>query len=201
MTPRPEQRASAPVTTEQLAQALSAVGALVDGVRDDQWSDQTPCADWTVRDLINHLVQVNESFSAQLHDRTPPGPDADLLGDDPVGAYRRSAAELVGSLDRSGNAQAAPGPLGVSTGAERVQLRLADLLAHGWDLARATGQEVGFPEDVVEQALVFVRGRLDAAPRADRFGEARPVAEDAPVVDRFAAFLGRSPEWTPGLKP
>src|SRR6266566_1617066 len=52
------------------------------------------------------------------------------------------------------------GPLGTATGAERLQIRLYDLLAHGWDLAQATGQPAGLPDDLADQSLAFVRTQL-----------------------------------------
>jgi uncharacterized protein (TIGR03086 family) len=72
-----------------------------------------------------------------------------------------------------------------------LQIRLYDLLAHGWDLARATGIPARLPEDLAEQALGFVQVQFSAQPRTGRFAEPQPVEETAPAIDRLAAFLGR----------
>jgi hypothetical protein len=82
-------------------------------------------------------------------------------------------------------------PLGEATGAERLQIRLYDLLAHGWDLAQATGQPAALPDDVAEQSLAFVRTQLTEHARPGRFGPAERVAEDARAIERLVAFLGR----------
>jgi len=89
------------------------------------------------------------------------------------------------------------GPLGAATGAEWLHARITDLLAHGWDLAQATGQPAELPEDLAEQALPFVQIQLSRQSRTGRFGPAQPVAEDAPAIDQLVAFLGRplSPGW------
>lgn len=84
------------------------------------------------------------------------------------------------------------GPLGVATGAERLQIRLYDLLAHGWDLAQATGQRFEVPDEVAEQSLAFVRVQVLEQARPGRFGPAQPVADHAPAIERLVAFLGRS---------
>ena len=84
------------------------------------------------------------------------------------------------------------GPLGAATGAERLQIRLYDLLAHGWDLARATGQPAELPEDVAEQSLAFVRVQLTEDARPGRFGPAQPVADDAPAIEQTGC-LPRAP--------
>jgi uncharacterized protein (TIGR03086 family) len=83
------------------------------------------------------------------------------------------------------------GPLGTATGAERLQIRLYDLLAHGWDLAQATEQPADLPDDLAEQSLAFARTQLTEQARPGRFGPAQIVAEQAPAIERLVAFLGR----------
>ncbi|HZA18274.1 MAG TPA: hypothetical protein VE645_15540, partial [Pseudonocardiaceae bacterium] len=61
------------------------------------------------------------------------------------------------------------GPLGAATGAERLHIRIADLLAHGWYLAQITGQFAALPADLSEQALTFTRAQLSTMPRTNRF--------------------------------
>jgi uncharacterized protein (TIGR03086 family) len=178
---------------EQLGRAFAAVGDLITKVRPDQWSAPTPCTDWTVRRLVDHLIGMNRVFAALLSDKPPPPrPAADHIEDDPVGAYRDSAAKLQAAFEQPGVLERTyRGPLGKATGAERLQIRLYDLLAHGWDLAQATGQPVELPDDVAEQSLAFVRTHLTEQARPGRFGPAQMVADHAPAIERLVAFLGR----------
>jgi uncharacterized protein (TIGR03086 family) len=179
-------------SVEQLTRALGAVGNLIAGVRPEQWSAPTPCTDWTVHELVNHLVGVNLVFAAIINDQVPPERGADHLGDDPVSAYHDSGVALQTALAQPGVLERTyHGPFGAATGAERLHLRLADLLAHGWDLAQATSQPAELPEDLAEQALTFARKQLSTQPRTGRFAAAHTVAEDAPAIDRLVAFLGR----------
>lgn len=183
----------APPTLEQLARAQDAVGRLIAGIRDDQWSAPTPCTEWTVRDVVIHLVGINQYFTAILLDQAPPERGADPLGDDPVAAYREAAAALLAAFDQPGvMARSFEGPLGTATGADRLHIRIADLLAHGWDLAQATGQPADLPTDLVEQALAFGRVQFTTMPRTGRFAEPTTVPDDAPALDRLVAFLGRT---------
>lgn len=176
----------------QLARALSSVGLLVDGVREDQWTAPTPCSDWSVRELLAHLVGMNLVFAALMGDQPPPVRGADPLGQDPKGAYDDSAAALLAAFEGPGVlGRVYQGPLGSATGAQRLQIRIYDLLAHGWDIARATGQHPEPLEDLAEQALAFVQHQLAGQPRAGRFDPAQPVSDDAPALDRLVAFLGR----------
>jgi len=84
-------------------------------------------------------------------------------------------------------------PIGPAPGAVLLHLRITELLVHGWDLARATGQPAHLPDDLAEEELAFARG-LSApdVPRSGHpFGPAQGVADDAPTIDRLAAYLGR----------
>jgi len=178
---------------EQLGRAFDAVAALIGNIRADQWSAPTPCPDWTVRQVVNHLIGMNRVFTALLAGQLPPPrPSADHVEADPACAYRDSATALQAAFCRPGVLERTyHGPLGTATGAERLQIRLYDLLAHGWDLAQATEQPAGLPDDLAEQALAFARTQLTGQARPGRFGPAQSVAEQAPAIERLAAFLGR----------
>ena len=117
--------------------------------------------------------------------RRPDGGGWVVLCDDSAAALQ-AAFGRPGVLERTYR-----GPLGTAAGAERLQIRLYDLLAHGWDLAQATGQPAGLPDDLAEQSLAFARTQLTEQARPGRFGPARIVAEQAPAIERLAAFLGR----------
>jgi uncharacterized protein (TIGR03086 family) len=179
-------------TVEQLGRAFAAVGDLIAEVRPEQWSAPTPCTDWTVRRLVDHLIGMNRVFAALLAGEPAPQWAADHSEVDPVRAYRESAARLRAAFGQPGVLERTyRGPLGAATGAERLQIRLYDLLAHGWDLAQAIGQPAALPDDVAEQSLAFVRTHLTEQARPGRFGPAQMVADDAPAIERLVAFLGR----------
>ena len=174
------------------------MGDLIDRIAADQWAAPTPCTQWSVRDVVGHLVGTNLVVVAMFEQGPTPSREADHLGADPAGAYRRSAAALQA-------AAAVPGALGrvqttavgVATGAERLRWRIADLLTHGWDLVQATGVEAELPDDLVEQSLTFVRAQLPGQQRAGRFADPQQTRDDSPAIDRLAAFTGRPVPWTP----
>jgi uncharacterized protein (TIGR03086 family) len=183
---------------DDLARASAVTGDLIDRIAADQWMAPTPCTEWNVRDLVNHLVGMNLVFVAMFEGSPMPERGADRLGADPAGAYRRSATALQAAATRPGVLERSQAtPLGVATGAERLQWRIADLLVHGWDLGQATGVAAELPDDLVEQALTFVRAQLPSQPRAGRFADPQPIGDNAPVIDRLAAFTGRPVPWTP----
>jgi uncharacterized protein (TIGR03086 family) len=185
-------------TVDGLARASAVIGTLIDRIPADKWTAPTPCTEWSVRDVLGHLVGTNLVIVAMLEESPMPERGADRLGADPAGAYRRSVAVLQAAAARPGVLERRQATrLGVATGAERLQWRIADLLVHGWDLQQATGVVAELPEDLVDQALVFVRAELPGQPRAGRFAGPQPIRDDAPAIDRLAAFTGRPVPWTP----
>jgi len=143
--------------------------------------------------MVNHLIGMNGVFAALLAGRPPaPRPSAGHVADGPAGAYRDPAAALRAAFGRPGvPGRTYHGPLGTAAGAGRLQIRLYGLLAHGRDLAQATEQPAGLPDDLAEQPLAFARTQLTEQARPGRFGPAQIVAEQAPAIERLAAFPGR----------
>jgi uncharacterized protein (TIGR03086 family) len=185
-----------------LAAALDGTGRLVSAVPAGQWVLPTPCGDWTVRQLVNHLVGGNRLFTRVLRGEALPPLEQlgrraheDQLGDDPAAAYDRSAEQLLAALGAPGVLERTHTvPVGTLPGPAVVHLRTVETLVHGWDLARATRQVPPFPDELVEPELAFSRGLLDRLPEGRQpFAPAQPVADDAPVIDRLAALLGRVP--------
>jgi uncharacterized protein (TIGR03086 family) len=168
------------------------VGDLIANILPDQWNAPTPCTEWTVQDVVKHLVAMNLVFAALINEGPMPERGADHLGKDPAEAYWASAASLHAAFAQPGVLERSyVGPLGSATGAERLQIRLYDLLTHGWDIMQATGIRAHIPEDLAEQALAFVRDQLSTQARTGRFAEPQSVDGAAPAIDRLAGFLGR----------
>jgi uncharacterized protein (TIGR03086 family) len=174
------------------------LGDLIGRIPADQWTAPTPCTEWSVRDVVAHLVGTNLMMVAMFEKSPTPERGPDRLGADPAGAYRRSAAALQDAAARPGVLERSEATrLGVATNADRLQWRIADLLVHGWDLVQATGIAAELPDDLVEHAFTFVQAELPSQPRAGRFGDPQPIRDDAPAIDRLAAFTGRPVPWTP----
>jgi uncharacterized protein (TIGR03086 family) len=179
----------------QLAEALDATGQLIATVPAARWADPTPCPGWTVRDLVAHLVMGNAGFAREFGRADQPPSGQELAdGTDLPRAYRDSAAALLEAIGRPGAIeQIVTVPFGTVPGIVALHLRITEVLVHGWDLARATGQLVTFSEDVAEQELAFSRGKLsEIPPGRSPFAPPQPVPDDAPAIDRLAACLGRT---------
>jgi uncharacterized protein (TIGR03086 family) len=191
------------IALADFSRCLDAFTVLAQGVRPEQWPGPTPCAEWDVRRLLDHVSSGNRMFAAlaagerpagaegmlALRARVAPGPD-----EDPVEAFRSSGRQL---LEAFSDPDFADGtyltPIGERSGDLLIQMRTTETLIHGWDLARATGQTPAFPEAVAEQTLASARLTLAGRPRDPRgFGVEQPVPDDAAAIDRLAGFMGRA---------
>ncbi|MCW2743987.1 MAG: hypothetical protein JWM48_537 [Mycobacterium sp.] len=172
-----------------LARALDATGVLVARVRADQLDAPTPCAGWTVRDLLRHLSGGDRLIARLLGAEVPPHAD----DADPSTTYQRSAAVLLAAFARPGvAAEMVDAPVGTVPVPVLLHIRITETLVHGWDLAWATGQPVQLPSDLAAAELAFTAAALPMIPTQRRtFADPRPVAENAPAIDRLAALLGR----------
>jgi uncharacterized protein (TIGR03086 family) len=185
-----------------LERALAAAEPIVARVDTSQLDHPTCCTGWRVRDLINHMLLTlwsTESMfadSEQRHAGQPGGlPDVDIVGNDPSAAYAEAkkailaAAAIEGTLERMHKS-----PLGEMPGVMFINLPITDVFVHGWDLARATGQQVDFDEELAERQLALIRQVLtDQRPPPPIFGPEVGVPDDRSAMDRLVGFLGRTP--------
>ncbi|WP_371791114.1 TIGR03086 family metal-binding protein [Streptomyces sp. NBC_01471] len=191
----PRASGAAPIS-ELLAAAAAQALPVVRGIGDDQLADRTPCAEYDVRALVNHLIHVLVNFQALAARK-----DVDF-GTEPeymVGDWRRRFGEETGALV---TAWAAPGAEEGTAGAMNLPARtvghmvLGDLTVHAWDLARATGQGFAPEPSVIEEILPALADMAPMARAGGVFGEPVPVAAGASAFDQVLAVTGRDPRWS-----
>jgi uncharacterized protein (TIGR03086 family) len=183
-----------------MRRACASTERFVDRVAPADYGRATPCAEWDVHDLLNHLVGTLELGRALL-DGTPPAvevapgqlPGADLVGDDPAKAYRLGVESLLEAAGGDALDRVHPTPLGDMPGAMLGGFTTLDILVHGWDLATAIGQPAALDPELAESVLGFAREVFAGMPREPRIGPEVPVPAGAPATDRLVAFLGRTP--------
>jgi uncharacterized protein (TIGR03086 family) len=176
--------------------ALDATGRLVVGVATEKWDAATPCAEWDVRELVNHLVSGNlwaaelagGSTIVDVGDKL----DGDVLGNDPVGAYKESARAASAVFHRPGAMDA---PCAVSYGPVPGSVyaghRFLDVLVHGWDLAVATDQDARLDDALVQGCTELVEPQVELLQASGMFRDDVTVPPDASAQARLLALLGR----------
>jgi uncharacterized protein (TIGR03086 family) len=181
--------------------AIASTAGIVKSVAFGQARAPTPCPEWTVRDLLNHVIGTLWLSEALFNDSTArypmaPGglPATDLAGDDPAAAYAdASAAALTAASTGDALSRVHATALGDMPGPALAGFTTLDILVHGWDLAKATGQQPSLDDAVTEHVLAFAEHAITPGFRGTRVGAAIPVSPDASVTDRLVAFMGRQP--------
>jgi len=148
---------------------------------------RTPCDDWNVRTLLNHMLDTQHYFlsNARGEDASPPAPEPpDVLGDDPVKDFNRSRTEMLAAFGEPGVIEKTGPSLGIA---------FSDQLLHGWDLAKATGQDTEMPNGLAEAAYEMIHGRFTDEQRKGVFKPEIVTADNASSQERLLAYTGRDP--------
>jgi uncharacterized protein (TIGR03086 family) len=182
--------------------AVSEFAARVDalGANQSAWSAPTPCAEWDVRTLVNHVTSEDRWTAPLLGGATIEDVgdrlEGDLLGDDPVGAFASAGAEATDASSRVDPDRTVHLSFGDVPASEYLYQLAADHLVHGWDLAAATGGDRRFDPDVVAAVSEWFADRETAYRAGGAIGPHVHAASDDPQ-DRLLAAFGRDPGWRP----
>jgi uncharacterized protein (TIGR03086 family) len=184
---------------DQLERAQAWTGAIVAGVHKEDLHEPTPCSDWDVSMLLDHLIADIDTFN-----RVASGEPLDLATSiAPEENEGRATADAGAAFERvvkrARDLWSAPNALEQNyktsrselPGAALFNIFLIEMLVHGWDVAKATGQPTEMPADLAEAELAFTTKMMKE--RRMGFEQPVPAPEDASVTDRLVAFLGRTP--------
>ncbi|MFD8787651.1 TIGR03086 family metal-binding protein [Kitasatospora sp. NPDC059599] len=194
MSPR-RQHQRAVRTGTPYPEALAAFDERVRLITPDQWDSPTPCSDWSVRDLVNHLtgeqLWVPELLMGATIGEVGGRFDGDVLGADPVAAWTdaaeaaRQAWAVPGAADLTVHLS-----FGDVSGQYYLDQLTTDLAIHTWDLAEGTGRRTRLPAVLVDFALGQISGYGDLS-GSGLFDPPLPVPEDADPQTRLLGLTGR----------
>jgi uncharacterized protein (TIGR03086 family) len=177
-----------------IPEAMDRFGSLVHAVPGDRWNDPTPCTEWVVRDLVNHLVcehlWVPHVLAGETLEQVGARYDGDMVGTDPVSAWERAANRsrpAWAGADASSTVHLSYADVPLSTYADQI---LVDLTVHQWDLARGSGQDESLDPEAVELALGYARDNIGQFAGLGIIDPPIPCTSDDPAV-QLLALLGR----------
>ncbi|MBI2705165.1 MAG: TIGR03086 family protein [Actinobacteria bacterium] len=179
-------------TADKYRERAAAMTAKIEAVPDDAWANQSPCAEWTARDVVAHLVDTSGRFFGFIGKTPPDGPRVEV---DPVAAWRAARDAMQAALDDPDVAATEfTGRFGPTTFAASVdRFVCTDLVVHNWDLSRATGQDEALDPQAMREIQADLASFGDAVRSSGAFGPEVEPPEDADDQTRFLCFLGRRP--------
>lgn len=178
---------------------------VVSAVTADDLGRPTPCAKWTLAELLAHMTAQHHGFAAAAAGRgaDPAGWEERPLGDDPVPAYRTAADHVIAAFAEDGVLQRRFTIPAISTrltfpGAQAISFHFIDYVVHAWDVASSLGVPFELDEELAEPALRVARAVPDGPERLEPGAAFRPSVNAPDGADRMElilAMLGRSPNW------
>lgn len=189
-----------------LRTATDGTAAILAEVAERHWAAPTPCADWTVADVADHLAGSLLGLRVAFGGADPAGPDVPCgpSGDgagasDRSTAYAAAVTDLWAAVERRGALdRVVTVPFGTVPATVALNLATVEVLVHGWDIATATGLSPTFDQPTVQAALEFSRQAVASIPpERSPFAPPRPVRSNASPIDQLVALLGRDPAYRP----
>lgn len=166
-------------------------------IEDGQWDNGTPCTQWTVRDLVNHVAEEDLWAPGLLEGKTidelgGSHAFADELGDDPRRAWLEASAAASEAVHRDGAMEATTHlSFGDFPGSFYATQLLGDHVLHAWDLARGIGADDNLDEDLVKLVYESMLPYAEALSQSDSFDEPVEVPDDADLQTKLLALVGR----------
>jgi len=169
--------------------AQEVFGEVLANVTSEQFDLPTPCEEWTVKGLIDHMLTGNQRVQSRAGREPVALPDGLLAAHAAAAAGAHAVFAAPDGLTRLFDL-----PIGTLPGKAFIGVRTGDAFMHAWDLARATGQPSDLDPEVAEHVLAFSRRGITPELRGPGrpFGEEQPCPPGASAADRLAAYLGRS---------
>ena len=161
-----------------LARAIDQTAELLEETSPDRYDEPSTCSDWTVGDLVRHVVASPRNFVDMFSGKDVDWANPPALSDDPVADFRSDADDLFAHLREHGGSSSAA---------------LPEFAVHSWDLARSTGSSRPLDDEVAKHALAFMCNNLTPENRSRAVKPAVHVEDDRSMPDRLAAFAGRTP--------
>ena len=178
------------------------MAATVRTITPDQLTNQTPCAEYDVRALVNHLLFWGPSLAAAGRREIVPPPgaaesDVDLTAGDWRSALLTTLDDMVEAWTPREAWEGATRIVGPTETPARVigSMLVGELAVHAWDLAAATHQRLALDDDLLVYLLDEVSAGAEQGRQMGVYGPEVPVAADAPTLDRVLGLTGRDPAW------
>jgi uncharacterized protein (TIGR03086 family) len=186
------------MSVELLQRVVNETTRVVNNITPDQLANPTPCTEWTVRDVVNHITGGATMFAISAEQGKVPDDEVgrlmggDNLGGDFKAAWGTAATHAMTAFDGLDLSKPVTLPFGEMPAGVALNIAIFDVATHAVDIASSTDQEIA-DVDLLETALQFGHQMIGPELRQPGvFGPEQPCSEDAPVTQRLLAFSGRA---------
>lgn len=180
---------------------LELTSMIVRGIRADQWKNATPCAEWDLSVLVNHITGENHWLTAIFSGETVATVgdrfDGDLVGDDPIAAYLASVEQAKASITPEMLEAHHDVSIGDISGYDYVSQLFMDQLVHGWDAMMGSRQVVELDGELVAAAIPVAKEMVGYVGQGSVFGNTLDLGANAADLESLLGELGRSLAWQP----
>jgi uncharacterized protein (TIGR03086 family) len=170
---------------ERIDKSAEAALRVTGAIKSEQLGHQTPCSEWNVQGLMNHMIGSMRFFAARAHGGQAPNEPAQTT------SCEDAVSQLSASIRANTEAWHALGALSREGGEFMAGIAATEMVVHGWDLAKATDQPYAVDEALAQDMLTAARVNLTPERRGEAFGPEQQAPGDASTVDQLAAFMGR----------
>lgn len=178
-------------------QALSFMTRVIHGVPDGKWNQQSPCEEWSVRDVANHITSENmwavPLMDGKTVDEVGDRFEGDVLGADPKSSWDQAAKDASEAFSVENVTQKTVHvSWGDISGKQYLQQMTTDLIVHGWDIAKGSGQDDVIPEALVDFATGVLEPMVKSGQTGGVFKDAIDVSDGADAQTKMLALTGRT---------
>jgi uncharacterized protein (TIGR03086 family) len=186
--------------TAMMGKVLDETNRVVGGIEPSQLDNPSPCDEWTVRDVLNHVTSGATMFAVCVREGSISDEQlgelmvGDSLGTDYKGSFRAASTAAMDAFAEPGAAEKMVKlPFGEMPAGMAINIAIFDVATHTWDLAKGTGQTMQLDPEVLATAYELAQAMIPDMRAGGMVGEEVVVSVDAPMEDRLAGLAGRTP--------
>lgn len=182
---------SMPNPVELFGEVVKDTRQIIANVKSDQLTDSTPCSEWDVKGLIDHIIGGTMFFAATLAGEEPGQPSSE---GHPADIYQAGTDKVLTGAQQPGAMEKKyDTPFGEMSGGEFMFGAFMDNFVHGWDLAKATGQNTDMSEGHAQAIHGAFAPMMDGMRQGGAFGPEVSVPDDASALYKMLGMMGRQP--------
>lgn len=182
-------------------ETTAAASACIVRIQPAQLHNPTPCTEWDLRALLQHMVYEMSWIPDLLAGKTiatvGDAYEGDLLGDDPLGAWGQALGAALVAVDKANLKKTVHLSYGNFAAEHYIRESASDMLIHGWDVSKAIGYPLTFDERAAHEVYEYALPRAAEFRGSGLFGEVVPTKADDPIQTKLLAFYGRRTDWKP----